>query len=260
MPLNLNQVTEGQILLFALIFMRMIAFIVSSAVFGSTTVSTQIKILLSVALSVLIYPILKVPQSELVLIADNTVAFTVREILIGVTLGLLTRLFFFVVSMAGDLIAMSMGLSSAQMFNPMLGSHGNSMEQFHATIGTLVFLALNGHHLLLSGIFQSYELMPMIHHNLNLGVFAEISVIIQKLFIITIKMSAPILISILLTNISMGILGRAVPQMNVLVTGMPLTIIIGFIVMFVSMPLYVMEMTQVIDLTSVELFKVMKGL
>ena len=257
---NLTAMTEAQILLFALILLRMIAFIFSSAVLGSPLVNTPVKILLSLSLSMLLFPVVKVGNVDYSLISNEIIGLAVREMIVGLTLGFLTRLFFFVVSMTGDLVTISVGLSASQLYNPMLGSNGSSVEQFYSALATLVFLAIDGHHMLLAAIAQSYDLVPVSSLSLNMGPYAEMAAYGQTAFVMAIKMCAPVLIAILIVNLAMGILGRAVPQINVLVTSMPVTIMLGMAVVFVCLPLLVMEMGGLADITASKLFEVMKAL
>ncbi|WP_413575907.1 flagellar biosynthetic protein FliR [Bdellovibrio sp. HCB290] len=258
--LNWAAYTEGQLLLFALVFLRMISFVVASAFFGSETIPTPVKILLSIVLSVLLFPVVKIGNIDYLVISNEIVSLAVRELIVGLSLGFLTRIFFFIVSMVGDLTAMSVGLSAGQMYNPLLGTTGNALESFYSTLGTLVFLAINGHHILIRAIVESYTLVPVSSMSLNIGPFGEIAAFGQTAFILTIKMCAPVLVTILLVNLAMGILGRAVPQINVLVTSMPVTIMIGMTVVFICLPLMILEMNGLVEITATELFKVMKAL
>jgi flagellar biosynthetic protein FliR len=258
--LNWSSLTEAQILLFALIFLRMIAYIVSSAVLGSPTISTSVKVLLSIVLSMILFPLVQVGKVDYLAISNDIVGLAVRELIVGLSLGFLTRIFFFVVTMTGDLVSMSVGLSASQLFNPMLGSNGSTIEQFYSTIATLVFFAINGHHMLISAIAQSYEIVPVSSLALNVGPFAEMAVFGQTAMVLAIKMCAPVMVAILVVNLGMGILGRAVPQINVLITSMPVTIMIGMSVVFVSLPLLVMEMSGLVEITANKLFEVMKAL
>jgi flagellar biosynthetic protein FliR len=252
--------SEPQVILFGLILLRMIAFIVSSAVLGSQNVGAKVKLLLSIILSVLIFPTVKVAPADLAAMPDNLIILAARELMIGVTLGFLTRLFFFTVAMTGELVSISIGLGAAQMFNPMMGSNSNTLEQFYNTLATLIFFAINGHHLLITGIAQSYELIPLAQMKLSLGPYAEIATFAQEMMLMGIKMSAPILAAILVTNMAMGVLGKAVPQINVLVTSMPVTLMIGFVLMFLCIPLIVVEMNGVVDITHTKMMMVMKAL
>lgn len=249
---------ESQILLFALILLRMIGFVLSSAIFSLPAVSVQLKILFSVVLTMLIAPSLSLPGNmgfgeELPLLAA-------REVLVGLTLGFLTRLFFFAISMMGDIVAISMGLNSAQLYNPMMGSTAGVFDQLFQVFGVMFFLLLGGHHLLITGLFESFATIKVGVLSFNVGTTAEIVLFGQDLLVLTVKMSAPVLVSILIANMAMGILGRAIPQLNVLVTSFPVTIMLGLGVLILSLPLFVTEMNGLLELTSNRMFQVIRSL
>lgn len=247
-------------IVFGLILLRMIAFVISSAVLGSPNISASLKLLLSIVLCVLIYPTVHVVPADLASVTDNLILLSARELMIGVTLGFLTRLFFFTIGMTGELVSISIGLGAAQIFNPLMGNNSNTIEQFYNTLATLIFFAINGHHLLISGIAQSYELIPLAQMKLSVGPYAEITTFAQDMMLMGIKMCAPILAAILVTNLAMGVLGKAVPQINVLVTSLPVTLMLGFVLMFLCIPLIVVEMNGVLDITHTKLMLVMKAL
>jgi flagellar biosynthetic protein FliR len=256
----LQNLTEVQLVIFGLILLRMIAFVVSSVVFGSGNISTPVKILLSLTLTMIIFPTVHVSAADTAKLSEDLILLCAREVLLGLSLGFLTRLFFFAVGMTGELVSISIGLGAAQMFNPMMGSNSNTVEQFYNILATLIFFSLNGHHLVIGAIAQSYELIPLAQLKLNMGPFAEIATFAQEMFTMAVKMCAPIIGAILITNMAMGILGRAIPQINVLVTSMPVTLMLGFVLMFICVPLLVLEMSSVMDVTQTKLQLVMKAL
>lgn len=258
--INWTSYTDNQILLFALVLLRMIPFIISSAIFGTPSISTQLKVLLSIVFTVIIFPTIKAGNVNFDLISHDIIFLVIREMSVGLTLGFLTRIFFFAVMMTGEMVSVSVGLGASQLYNPMTGSHGSSIEQFYVTLASMVFLSINGHHLLISGIAQSYTLIPVSELHFNFGTFAEIATYLQNVLVMAIKMCAPVLVTVLIVNLAMGILGRAVPQINVLVTSMPVTIILGMAVIFVSLPLLVIELNGLANITAEKLFSVMKSL
>jgi flagellar biosynthetic protein FliR len=146
------------------------------------------------------------------------------------------------------------------MFNPMIGSMSNSMEQFYSVIATLVFLSLNGHHLMIMGIVESFVSSPIAVLSLQYSSFAEVVIKIQSFFIIGIKMSAPILISMMIVQLGIALLSRVVPQINVLVTSASITVLIGFFILFVSLPLLAMQMSGLMDFSMGEFFKFIKAI
>lgn len=258
--MNLYALSEVQILVFALVLLRMLGFIFSAAVFSNPVFNVPVRVLFCLVLAMLVFPVIKTDAAAAKGFTDSLPFLAAREVLIGLIMGFLTRLFFFAVSMTGDLISVSLGLSSAQLYNPMMGSQGGVLENFHVILGSMFFLIINGHHMLISALVQSFDLLPVAAATLKTGGLGEIALFGQDLMVLTIKMSAPILVSILLANLAMGILGRAIPQMNVLVTSFPVTILLGFGVMFVCMPLFVTEMNGLVDVTAVKLLQVLKAL
>lgn len=258
--MNPYHLSEIQILLFALILLRMIAFVVSSAIFSMPLISLPLKILFCLSMTMCIFSLVHADPSVGQGFGENLPVVAAREVVVGLILGFLTRLFFFAVSMTGDLVSVTLGLSAAQLFNPMMASQGGIIEQFHVLIGSLFFFLINGHHMLINALFQSFQLIPVGAVSLHTGPLAEIAAFGQDLLLLTIKMSAPVVVAILIANLAMGILGRAVPQINVLVTSFPVTILLGLSVMFICLPLFVFEMNGLVDLTAVKLMQVIKTL
>lgn len=257
---NLYQFPEGQIIAFALVLLRIIAFFVAWPVFGTATVPVSVKILLSIAVAMMMYPTLHFQNAEVIKISEDIILFAAREVALGLTLGFMMRMFFFAISIAGEIISVSIGISSAQLFNPTMGGSSSAVEQFQLILATLFFLGINGHHLFLMGLSSSFELLPVTAVGLKYQAFSGLAVLVESTFLIGLKMAAPVMIAILLTNMTMGVLGRAVPQINVLVTSLPVTIMVGGAVMFISLPLLILEMNGLLDHMSAQLMQIMKVL
>ncbi|MBC7421370.1 MAG: flagellar biosynthetic protein FliR [Bdellovibrio sp.] len=260
--INFSELNEIQILMFGLILLRMTAFIVSSAVFSSPSISVALKVLFSVVLTLTVFKSVATSDALVRLhdLENNLLMLAARELAIGLCLGFVTRLYFFGLSMAGELVSVSLGLGQAQMFNPMMGSMGNAMEQFYVLIGTLIYLILNGHHMLIQGLVQSFSVTPVALLQFHFESFAEMTLKAQSFFIVGIKIAAPVLIAMIIIQVGIALVSRAVPQINVLVTSASITSLIGFVVIFISLPLLVMQMTGLMDLTHVEFFKFLKTL
>lgn len=235
--MNVLDWTQAQIIFISLLFMRMSAFFVSSAIFGAPHVMTQVKVLLAVVMSFVFFPLLITKHASAEVINAPFIMLAAKELMLGLCLGFLTRMFFYAVSMAGELISVSIGLSSAQIFNPAMNMQSSVMELFHSTLATLFFLTLNGHHHFIEALAKSFELFPVIGTNVSFNHFQEMVMLGNYVFIMGIKMSAPIVAATLLANVGMAIIGRAVPQVNVLVTSFSITIIAGFGLMVVTLPL-----------------------
>ena len=129
---NISELNETQILMFGLILLRMTAFIVSAAIFSAQSVPVSLKVLFSVVLTLTVFKSVATSEALVRLhdLENSLLVLSAREIAIGLCIGFVTRLFFFGLSMAGEIVSISLGLGQAQMFNPMMGSMGNAMEQF----------------------------------------------------------------------------------------------------------------------------------
>ena len=137
----------------------MSGFVFSAAILSSTSVSVSLKILFSVVLTMAVFNVAVTDTMlvELKSLEDSLLTLAVKEVLIGIIIGFVTRVFFFAVAMAAELISVTMGIGQAQIFNPLMGSMGNVMEQFFVALATLLYLGLNGHHLLIQGLVSSFQ-------------------------------------------------------------------------------------------------------
>lgn len=249
-------VNESMVVIFVLILIRVSSFLLSSSLFSSFQVIPALKILFALVLSLVAFEAYKktvVPLDSLIII------LAAKEVFIGVCLGMLTRFFFFALNMASELISQAIGLGSASTYNPLSGINSSLIEQFQGILAILVFFAIQGHHVLMTAVFQSFDLVSIAQTTIKFGGLGEFAIWCQNLFEIALKVSAPVVSSIFLVNLGMGILGRAVPQINVFVTSFQVTIIVGFLVLMISMPLYFAEVVQILDVTQTELFKLMRS-
>ena len=214
---------EASILLFYLIFLRVLAFWMAWPVLSGATVPVSVKILLSGLIAFLM-----VPAAASAFHFDGAlstlVVLSLKELAMGLILGLICRFFTFGVSMGGHLISVTIGLAQGQLYNPQLGQQTNPFEQFYLLVGSLFFLMIQGHHLFLAGFAMSFQEAPvasMVHFGSGLKAILPFFL---GLLTVCVQIAAPVLVTILFLNISMGIIGRAVPQINVLITSLPMNI------------------------------------
>lgn len=249
---------EGQIILFALVFLRVMAFVVAWPIFGSATVPVSVKILLALVLTTIFAPLANLQNASAMNLQSEVMSLAFREVMIGLFLGFLMRMFFFAVSIAGEITSMAIGLASAQVYNPAQGSSSNVVEQFQSMLATLFFLGINGHHFFIEGFVKSYELIPVANSFLNSAGFSTLVMAGQQVLVIGLKLSAPVLVAIFMANVAMGILGRAVPQINVLMTSLAVQISLGMVVLLFSLPLFVHEMNALLEVMINNFFDALK--
>ncbi|RAP76246.1 flagellar biosynthetic protein FliR [Paenibacillus montanisoli] len=224
--------------IFLLIFCRITAFFVVAPVFSTRNVPNTFKLGFCFFVSLLVFLTYGLKQT-IVPDAEYMLA-VIREILAGVLLGFAAYLFFTIVNTAGSLIDMQMGFGMANIIDPMTGASAPLMGNFKGMIATLLFLSINGHHYLLSALLQSYEWIPLTNplfaHVSAGSVSSYLTSMLGQTFLLAIQMSAPLVVAMFLTDVGLGFLARTAPQYNVFVIGIPIKIIVGFLMLAVMMP------------------------
>ncbi len=258
--MNLFGWSEIQLLSFALVLCRVSAFVIAWPIIGTPTVPNMVKIFLIVILGVAVFPVVKVDLTLLQAATESLILVVIREVAVGLTLAFVLRLFFFAISIAGELLSMSMGLASAQIFNPALGITSNAVEQFKMLLATLFFFAINGHYFLIQGMVESFDLLPAGQLGFNFEAFNSFALIFAKVFELGVKFSAPVVVALFLSQLALGTLGRAIPQLNVLVTGFPIQLLLGFGILIICMPLYLAEVNILLQSMSETFFKAVRVL
>ena len=231
-----------------LIFVRVSAFFVTIPLFSYKTIPSQLKIVLAFVLSWMMYYTFSI---EAFTINGDYLLLVLKEAVVGLVLGLVVYIVFSAVQIAGGFIDFQMGFAMANIVDPQTGAQSPLMGQFFNFLLLLVFLAINGHHLVLDGIFYSYQFMPIDQFFPKFG-DAESVEYIMKLFVavfaIAFQMSAPIIATLFLVTLALGITGKTVPQLNIFVVGFPIKIAVGFILLIIMMGVMVEVMEKVIEM------------
>jgi flagellar biosynthetic protein FliR len=250
---------ETEILAFALVLIRVSAFLVTWPVFSVFNVPQPLKILLAICVAMVLFPVISRSGLTAQGLGQDICWLALKEALVGVILGFLTRLFFFAITCGGNLIATSAGLANAQLFNPAMGATTTTVETFYVSIGTLLFLGLNGHHIFLTGLAQSFDAIPL-SAGIDIAVFKDSGLILQTVVEAGIKIAAPVMVAIFFMNAAMGIIGRAIPQINVLVTGQAVNFMTAIIVMIVALPALMLELDHQLLSFADLVFRFMKAM
>lgn len=256
---SIYQWSEIEMLLFVLSFLRITALLTSFPVFGIQSVPNSAKVLLSLVLGIVLFPSVKTANSNLMAdLSNGFMWLALREVLVGVILGSIARLYFMSINIAGQITSNALGLSAAQMYNPLMGSQSNVLEQFQVTLAMLLFLGFNGHHVLLTAIHESFRIIPMSFDMIKWEGVKTVAVLGTDVLVLGLKLSAPVLVAMFLTQVAMGVIGRVVPQINVLVTSLHLSIIIGLFVIFVTLPFFLDGVHEMEREMGEHLFRIMK--
>ena len=250
--MNLININQFQIIAFVLVLLRCIGFFISWSLFSGNNVPSPLKILLSLLVALICFAMIAPESYPAVDQYQTIIALGIKEAIIGVSMGFLTNLIFHAVSMAGELISMSMGLSAAQIFNPAMNMQQSSVNQLYFFLAALLFLGIRGHHYFLMGLVESFKLIPLNVILPRMSQMGEFALLGQKVIEVGLMLAAPVMVSILLVNFSLGIMGRAVPQINVLITSLPVNALMGFSVLIIILPFFMDSLkTEIVEFSEI---------
>ena len=213
---------------------RILAMISSSPVLGNKQVPARVKVGLSVLLAIIIAPTIG-EMPPVAIGSAQGMLIMVQQIIIGVAMGFPLRLIFTAVEMAGELAGLQMGLGFASFYDPLNSSYTPVAARWLGMIAALAFLAMDGHLYMLSALAESFHTLP-IGGMLPAKGFYDVAIWGGIIFAYGLQIALPLLAALLTTNIALGILTRAAPQLNLFAIGFPITLAIGFLVLALSIP------------------------
>jgi len=169
-------------------------------------------------------------------------ALIAKELAVGIILGYTSYMVFSTLFFAGQIIDTQIGFGMINVLDPMQDTQVPLTGNFIYIIALLFFLLMNGHHILLTALFKSYNVLPIDSFAFNDVLFNNILIIFYETFAIGFKISIPVLAAALLAEVALGILAKTVPQMNVFVVGMPLKVGVGLLTLIAMMPMFLSTM------------------
>lgn len=217
------------------VFTRIAAALSIAPVLGHRQTPMRLRLMLALALTVLVTPMLPTGEPLRLWSADWWLTL-LRQFLIGAAMGFVLRLVFESVLLAGELIANSMGLGFAQLADPVNGNTAAVTGSFLTIIATLLFLALGGHLMLIEALVHSFRSLPLEHSGLSAGQIYEVALWALNLFAGGLRIALPVLVSLLLVNLAFGVVSRAAPTLNLMSVGLPLSLVAGLLLMQFSLP------------------------
>ena len=231
---------------FAYPLARILAVVMTAPVFSNVALTTQIRLILGLAISFALAPAL--PAMPAIAVDSwQGLLVLVQQILIGVVIGFTLSIVFAVVDLAGQLIGLQMGLGFASFYDPQSAAQTPVLSEFLGLLATLIFLALNGHLLTLSALAESFTLLPVGGSPFAAKGFVAVLTWSATLFSTGVLLALPLIAALLVANIALGVLARIAPQLNIFAVGFPVTIVAGFMVLTLSMPYFGAALERLYD-------------
>jgi flagellar biosynthetic protein FliR len=219
---------------FVLIMMRVAPILFMMPILSSSALPNLLKISFTLAVSLLLLPVVQLDVRHFPSHPYHVALILMAELMIGFILGLSVKLIFSGVQLAGQFASYQMGLAMANILDPESQRNTTSIAEFYYLVGLLIFLSIDGHHWFIRALFQSFALLSPGEIHLRPGLYLHLINLSGKMFIIAIKLVAPITAVMIFTQIGLGMMAKLVPQMNVWFTSFPLTICLGLIFLGLS--------------------------
>lgn len=204
------------------------------AVFGATTTPTRVRLLLSVTVTAAVAPVLP-PMPTIELFSLSAAFVTAQQIIIGVAMGFATLLLMQTFVLTGQIIGMQTSLGFASMVDPSSGQQTPVIGNFFLLLTTVIFLAVDGHLLLIKMVIASFESIPVSMEGLSLASYRLFTEFVGYMFGAALTMSISAIVALLTINLSFGVMTRASPQLNIFAIGFPVTMVAGLFILWLTL-------------------------
>lgn len=233
---------------FLLIFVRMTGIFVIAPIFGRKNMPTYFKIGFAFMLSLILVNTGKFSVS----ISYNNIysyaLLIIQEFTVGVILGYVAYLIFSAIYFAGQIIDVQIGFGMVNVIDPMNSTQIPVTANFYYIFAMLIFLLMNGQHMLIKAVYDSYNAIPPGTLGFDSSALLEnITRLVKNMMIMGLKISAPIIAAVLVADVALGIIVKTIPQINVFVAGLPIKILVGLIIMLLMIPLFVVIIEAMIN-------------
>ena len=225
-----------EVVTFMLVFGRTAGLVSAAPFWGSRTVPVAVRVWIAMVLTLAIYPLVQpaAPAAEITLLA--LCMSLGGEILLGLMLGWFAQILFAGIRLAGQEIEIKSGLGLLQLVDPHEGGQSGVFSAFLELMAGMIFFTLNGHHLLIQALSSSYQVFPLAGEKFVTRVLAGLVSSAGEIFTIGLKISAPEGVGLLLSDVVLGIVSRAIPQMNVFLVAQPLQFGFAILLLMLSLP------------------------
>ena len=225
---------------FLLVLFRVTGVVMLAPVFGSQAIPAPAKVFLSLVLAMLFFPLVKGQGGAAPVEAGSLALAVAGELAVGLLIGFAAALLFAGVQFGGHLIDQELGLQQAALLDPVLNEQISILGQFKVLLATLVWLLINGHHLLISSIADSFRAVPLMGLRFTEGAAMHLSdTLMRDFFRMGVGIAAPALVTLFLITIAMAFMARTAPEMNVFALSFTLRLAVGLAVVALGVGLFV---------------------
>lgn len=239
--MDLYDIMQNHAGLFLLVLTRVSGIFLLAPFFGSINIPVYIRAGTAFAIAMVLFPV--IDQQGIPQIPQSVVGYmlaVIVELIVGWLIGFVAYITFAAIHMAGKLLDMQVGFAVVNVVDPTSGQQIPLLGSFLYNLGIIIFLVTNGHHMVISGLFESFQMIPVLGATFDLSISDLMVDMTGGIFVTGVKIALPVLFAILLTDVGLGVLARTMPQMNIFVVGIPAKIVIGLFVLSIALPFYIL--------------------
>ena len=239
--MDLYDIMQNHAGLFLLVLTRVSGIFLLAPFFGSINIPVYIRAGTAFAIAMVLFPV--IDQQGIPQIPQSVVGYmlaVIVELIVGWLIGFVAYITFAAIHMAGKLLDMQVGFAVVNVVDPTSGQQIPLLGSFLYNLGIIIFLVTNGHHMVISGLFESFQMIPVLGATFDLSISDLMVDLTGGIFVTGMKIALPVLFAILLTDVGLGVLARTMPQMNIFVVGIPAKIVIGLFVLSIALPFYIL--------------------
>ncbi len=259
--MNGLMVSLDHVQFFLLMFVRVVTMVLLLPVFGNNSIPAQLKVALSLLLTIALFSTqlaAGLPPAPSNLSTGVFVLLVAKEAMVGLAVGFAASFLFTAVQFAGHLVDTEMGFGFVEMVDPFTDQSVTALGQMQVILFTILFLLFNGHYFLLISIQKSFELIPLMGaHFPGDQMSVHVTGMISDIFVVAFKLSAPIFVTLLLTEIALGVVARTVPQINIFFVGMPLKIFVGMGTTVIVLPMLATLFRRLVEALMQDIWKLL---
>ena len=221
---------------FLLVFFRVGGITLSAPMFSSQTIPARVRVGLAFVISLMIFPIVH-PLTPTTLSLDSVVVTVAGELLIGLIMGVAVGMLFVGARLAGLMIGQQAGIALGQVINPMMDGQSTIIGQLYFLVTMMIFLAVGGHRAMVSALLDTFQTIPPGSFRYSASMLELVEQLLTDAFILAIRLAGPALTALLLASLTMGVISRTIPQINVLTIGFAIRVFVALGVTGLSLPL-----------------------
>lgn len=236
---DLFSLVQNQVAVFFLIFIRVSGIFLLTPIYGSRNVPGHVKAAFGLMVAYILYPMLYRPDFAVPEQVIPYLFLVATEFIAGMIIGFVSSMVFTAIQMCGQILDTQIGFGIVNVIDPQSGNQVPLVGNFLYILALIVFLSINGHHVVLGALMASFKLIPLTGVVFNAGISQFVVALMKGIFLIALQISLPILASLLLIDVALGILSRTMPQMNIFIVGVPAKIFTGIFVLSLVLPFYI---------------------